>query len=127
MHALASLQLLHELVKHRQLSRRLREYVATSLPGTRAVAAMNFQSQATAIPTTHAAIASVDAHPNHLSQPVIVNLPMTRGFAAISIMTVMTGTATIPLITAVQYSALIGSIGLRLMPTPRTAAAVNVT
>ena len=30
------------------------------------------------IPTTQAAIASVDAQPSHCSQPVIVNLPMTR-------------------------------------------------
>jgi hypothetical protein len=33
-------------------------------------------------------------------------------------MTVMTGTASTPLITAVQYRALMGSIGLRVMATP---------
>ena len=36
------------------------------------------------------------------------------------------GTATTPLITAVQYRALMGSIGLRVMATPSTAAAVSV-
>jgi hypothetical protein len=67
---------------------------------------------------THAAIAKVDTQPSARSQPEIVNLPMIRGCAVISIITVMTGTATTPLITAVQYRALMGSIGLRVMATP---------
>jgi hypothetical protein len=56
---------------------------------------------------TQAAIANVEAQPSHRSQPLIVNLPMIRGCAVISIMMVMTGTATTPLTTAVQYRALI--------------------
>jgi hypothetical protein len=51
---------------------------------------------------------------------------MIRGCAAIIIITVMAGTATTPLITAVQYRALMGSIGLRVMATPSTAVAVSV-
>ena len=43
---------------------------------------------------------------------------MIRGCAVISIITIMTGTATTPLITAVQYRALMGLIGLRVIPTP---------
>jgi hypothetical protein len=54
------------------------------------------------IPITQAAIASVDAQPSHRSQPEITNFPIIRGCAVISIITVMTGTATTPLITAVQ-------------------------
>jgi hypothetical protein len=43
-----------------------------------------------------------------------VNLPITGFRPVISIITIITGMATTPLITAVQYNALIGSIGLRL-------------
>jgi hypothetical protein len=78
-------------------------------------------NQPTTIPTTQAAMANVEAQPSHRSQPVIVNFPMIRG-CAVSIRMVMTGTATTLLITAVQYRALMESIGLSVMTTPRTAA-----
>jgi hypothetical protein len=80
-------------------------------------------NQPITIPTTQAAIANVEAQPSHRSQPVIVNFHMIRGCAVMSIIIAMTGTATTPLITAVQYRALMGSIGLSVMETPRTAAA----
>ena len=62
----------------------------------------DYPNQLMIMPTTQAAIASVDAQPSHRSQPEITNFPMIRGWAVISIITVMTGTATTPLITAVQ-------------------------
>ena len=59
-------------------------------------------TQAIAIPPTQPTIAAVDTHPSQRSQPLIVNVPMTLLSAVMSIMTVMTGTAMRPLITAVQ-------------------------
>ena len=59
-------------------------------------------SQPATIPNTQAAIAMVDAHPSQRSHPPIVNWPMTLRCAVISIITVITGTATTPLITALQ-------------------------
>lgn len=54
------------------------------------------------MPRTDAVIAAVAAHPSQRSQPEFVNFPMTRSFAVISIITALTGTATTPLITALQ-------------------------
>ena len=49
-------------------------------------------------------MAAVDAHPSHRSQPSIVNLPMILRCAVATIITPTTGTATTPLITALQYA-----------------------
>jgi hypothetical protein len=54
---------------------------------------------------TQAAIAAVQVQPSQRSQPRIVNCPMTRRWAVISIITDITGTATMPLMTALQYRA----------------------
>jgi len=40
-------------------------------------------------------------------------------------MTIMTGTATTPLMTALQYKAWIGSIGLRVIAAPSTADTIT--
>ena len=56
----------------------------------------------------------------------MMNFPMIFRSAVINIMTLIIGTATIPLMTALQYRALIGSRGVSVMPIPRTVAAVNV-
>ena len=52
--------------------------------------------------TTASAIAPVAAQPNSLSHPVTAKSPITLGVAASHIMIAMTGTATTPLITALQ-------------------------
>src|SRR5436853_384248 len=83
-------------------------------------------NQPIAIPQTQAAMAAVDAHPNQRSQPPIVNLPMTLRCAVISIITAITGTATTPLITALQYKALMGSSGVRVITMPSAADRANV-
>jgi len=75
---------------------------------------------------TQAAIAAVEAQPSQRSHPLITNFPLTRLCPLMNIITVMTGTATTPLITAVQYKALIGLIGLRVSVIPRTPAAARV-
>ena len=49
-------------------------------------------------------MAAVDAQPSHRSQPSIVNLPMILRCAVATIITPTTGTATTPLITALQYA-----------------------
>jgi len=54
------------------------------------------------MPATAAAMTKVTAQPTALSGPAIVNLPITSGFAVISIIIAMTGTATTPLMTALQ-------------------------
>ena len=51
---------------------------------------------------------------------------MTFGAAASHIMSPMTGTATTPLITALQYKARIGSIGVKFMIMP-TIVAMQMT
>ena len=54
------------------------------------------------MPTTHAAMAAVDSQPSARSQPPIVKSPMMLRFAVISISSTMSGTATTPLIPALQ-------------------------
>jgi hypothetical protein len=49
---------------------------------------------------------------------LITKRPMMSGRAAINIMTIMMGTEMIPLITALQYSALIGSIAVKFNMMP---------
>ncbi len=61
-----------------------------------------YPNEATIMPRTDAAIAAVAAHPSQRSQPTIGNFPMTLSFAVINIITVITGTATTPFITALQ-------------------------
>ena len=56
----------------------------------------------------------------------IVNDPMMRRFAAISISRAIAGTATIPLMAAAHTSARMGLISKRLAPAPRNVAAVIV-
>ena len=49
-----------------------------------------------------------------------ITTALDLGMAAISIMTAMMGTEMTPLITALQYRALIGSIGVKQSTTPMT-------
>ena len=60
-----------------------------------------------------------------IHQPDIV-LDITRGFVAKFIITMMTGAANTPLITALQYSARIGSIGRKLINVPMAVASAKV-
>ena len=53
-------------------------------------------------------------------------MPVTFGLAVISIITTMIGTAATPLITALQNSALIGSIEVKFNPTPIIVATPSV-
>src|SRR6202047_602451 len=70
------------------------------------------------IVTTAKVIAAVDSQPMAHSGRGRVNWPITLGCIVMIIMTTISGTATTPLITAVQNKALIGSILTKLMPTP---------
>src|SRR5207302_9087199 len=72
------------------------------------------------IVTTAKAIAAVDSQPMAQSGRGRVNWPITLGCIVMIIMTTISGTAATPLITAVQNSALIGSMLTKLMPTPIT-------
>src|SRR6185312_12577389 len=61
------------------------------------------KSQPTTIPISDTAIAAVDAQPSQRSHPTIMNFFMIFRWAVMIIITLMTGTATTPLITALQY------------------------
>src|SRR5579884_485186 len=74
----------------------------------------------TNIVTTAAAIAAVLSQPTTHSHVGRVSCPMTFGCIVITIMTIISGTATMPLMTAVQNSALIGSRFTKLMAMPIT-------
>jgi hypothetical protein len=54
-----------------------------------------------------------------------VNSPITSRFLLISITITIIGAAATPLITAVQYSALIGLIGVRLSAMPAMLAKIR--
>ena len=54
------------------------------------------------IPTTDAAIAAVEVQPSQRNHPTMVNFFMIFRWAVMIIMTIMTGTATTPLITALR-------------------------
>ena len=82
--------------------------------------------QVITIPTTHAAIVAVAVQPSPRSQPLMTNFPMTLRCAVIIIITLITGTATMPLITALQYRALMGSSGVSVMIIPSTVEAARV-
>ena len=78
------------------------------------------------MPTAAAAMTAVASQPIARLAPVTTNLRMILAFEVISIIITMTGTATTPLITALQKSALIGSTGERLIATPASVATTIV-
>ena len=69
---------------------------------------------------------SVASQPSIFSLRRIVNVPITSGLAPSIIMTAMIGTAITPLITAVQKSALIGSILVKFNATPPMVAKATI-
>ena len=75
---------------------------------------------------TTAAMVAVASQPRTLSRRVMTNGPMISLRTAISIITAMMGTATTPLMTAHQNSALIGSMGVKLSATPRMVATTTM-
>ena len=74
------------------------------------------------MPAAAAAIASVAVHPTIRNGPPMTNLPITFLFDVMSIIITITGTATRPLITALQNSALIGSSGEKQTTVPDRVA-----
>jgi hypothetical protein len=83
--------------------RRPRADCQASAPGQSASELQTAQRMAVRpMPMTVADMMSVAPQPTMRNGPVIVNRPMTLGFVVISIIVAMTGTATMPLITAVQ-------------------------
>ena len=74
--------------------------------------------QVTNIITTATAIVPVHNHPIAHSTRGSTKRPITSGRIAISMMITISGTATTPLITADQNSALIGSSPTKLMTIP---------
>ena len=80
----------------------------------------------TAKPRTLSTMIATAIQPPTRSDAGMVCSPMTSGFDAISIITAITGTATTPLMTALQYSAWIGSMPLKLTPTPISVARETV-
>ena len=78
--------------------------------------------------TTAAAIIPVESQPTHLNNPT-TKLPFIYHnvcSAVMSIIIIMTGTETTPLITALQNSALIGSSGEKLIALPSNVATAIV-
>ena len=75
------------------------------------------------IAITAALITPVENHPGIRSGMGVRNVPMTFGFDAISIISTMIGTAATPLMTALQNSALIGSIDVKSSARPTIATA----
>jgi len=73
-----------------------------------------------------AAITAVAIQPTYFKYPCISKRPIMLLFAVISIMTVITGAATTPLMTALQNSALIGAIDEKLIPVPTSVATTIV-
>ena len=71
---------------------------------------------------TAAAITTVVAQPNIFNVFDAVKSPMVDRFETTSIVPIRIGTATTPLITALQNSALIGLIGDQSMATPSAIA-----
>src|SRR5204863_9814710 len=81
---------------------------------------------ASSIGTTASAITPVASQPRFFRRRLAVKRPMISGRAAISIITAMMGTEITPLITALQMSALTGSIAVKLSATPIVVAAVRM-
>ncbi len=72
----------------------------------------------TAIPTMQNPIAAVAIQPRQYTGPVTMRLPITDLRRTNSIIITMIGAASTPLITALQYSALIGSMPVKFRATP---------
>ena len=73
---------------------------------------------------TQIAIAAVDNHPSQYNGPFTTNLLITSRRRTIIIKRTITGTASTPLMTALQYNAEIGLIGVKFsaMPIPADSA-----
>ena len=70
---------------------------------------------------TLSAIAAVESQPSQYSGPPITKRPITFLWRAINISSTITGTASTPLMTALQYSAEIGLIEVKLSAMPIAA------
>src|SRR6476646_7700257 len=70
------------------------------------------------IATTLKNIAAVDSQPSQYSGPPITKRPITSLWRAMNINSTITGTASTPLTTALQYSAEIGLIEVKLSAMP---------
>src|SRR5260221_10973620 len=68
----------------------------------------------------------VASHPTTVIGRESVNLPMMRGFMAMTIMTAIRGAASTPFMTALQYSALMGSRDVKFKATPPIVASAIV-
>ena len=80
----------------------------------------------TNIAITAAAITPVESHPNNRSGAGVTKVPMIFLFDAISIISTMIGTDVTPLMTALQNSALIGSIEVKSRARPTTVASTMI-
>jgi hypothetical protein len=78
------------------------------------------------IPATAAAMTAVASHPVKRRTPVTENWPMTFVLAVRSIIRIITGTATTPLMTADQNSAWIGLNNVKFNATPTKVAIAKV-
>src|SRR5882762_126424 len=81
---------------------------------------------ASSIAITASVITPVASQPRFFRRRLTVKRPMISGRAAISIITAMMGTEITPLITALQISALTGSIAVKLSATPIVVAAMRM-
>jgi hypothetical protein len=77
-------------------------------------------------PTTQKAMTTAVTHPIILIQSGRVKCDITRGSVVNFIITTMIGAAMTPLMTALQYSARMGSIGRKLMIVPIAVAVARV-
>jgi hypothetical protein len=75
------------------------------------------------MPVAAAAMARVAIQPMMRNGPLTMNLPITSSFDVMIIIITITGTATTPLVTALQNSVLIGSSGEKQMTVPNKVAA----
>ena len=85
-----------------------------------------YPDQVTNIVATAAAIAAVASQPITHNQRGSTKPPMMSRRLAMNIITIISGTATTPLITAVQNRALIGLISTKLIPSPTSVPATIV-
>jgi hypothetical protein len=77
-------------------------------------------------PATQRPITIAHSHPNNFNGNDTVKSPITRLLLAIIIMRTMIGATVTPLITALQYKALIGSTGRKFSMEPRIVAKASV-
>ena len=75
----------------------------------------------TPIANTLSSIAAVESHPSQYSGPVMTKRSITSLRRAMNINSTITGTASTPLMTALQYSAEIGLIEVKLSAIPKPA------